>query len=56
MCLLFGQWCHIVRVVIDIDVTLEQLLLPERLITGIAFVRFLVRVDQHMGLKVPTAD
>ena len=43
-------------IVVEILVPLEQLLLPEALVALITLERFLVGVDQHVGLEVPLGD
>ena len=47
-------WCRrgIVGVVVEVLMALEELLLAELLITLVTFERFLVRVDEHVGLKM----
>ena len=45
MCLLLRSWRHIGRVVVEVLVPLQQLLLPEALVTLVALEGFLVCVD-----------
>ena len=47
---------HIGGVVVEVLVPLEQLLLPEALVTLIALIRLLVSVDQHVTLQVALGD
>lgn len=56
VCLLLRCGWHIVGVVVEIDVPLEELLLAEGLITIHTLVRLLIRVDQHVRLKMPLTD
>ena len=56
MCLLLRSWRHIGRVVVEVLVPLQQLLLPEALVTLVALEGFLVCVDQHVRLQVPLRD
>ena len=46
----------VVGVVVEVDVPLQQLLLPERLVAVLADVRLLVGVDQHVRLQVALRD
>lgn len=50
--LLSGLWRHVGRIVIEVLVTLEQLLLPEALVTLFASIRLLVGVDEHVRLEM----
>ena len=50
--LLLGRWRDVGRVVVEVLMPLEQLLLPEALVTLVALIRLLVRVDQHVALQV----
>lgn len=43
---------HVVRIVVEVLVAAQQLLLAEALVALVALVRFLVRVDQHVRLQV----
>ena len=56
VCLLLRSWRHIGRVVVEVLVPLQQLLLPEALVTLVALEGFLVCVDQHVRLQVPLRD
>ena len=53
---LLGWGRDIGGVVVEVLVPLEELLLPEALVTLIALERLLVRVDQHVALEVALGD
>ena len=46
----------VVGVVVEVDVPLQQLFLPERLVAVLADERLLVRVHQHVRLEVALRD
>ena len=50
--LLAGRRRNVVRIVVQVLVAPQQLLLPKGLVALGALVRFLVRVDQHVRLEV----
>ena len=54
--LLAGRRGHVVRVVVEVLVPAEELLLPETLVALIALVRLLISVDQHVRLEVALRD
>ena len=55
--LLLGSRRHIIGgVMVEVLMPLQQLLLPEALVTLIALIRLLVSVDQHVALKLTLRD
>ena len=54
--LLLGSRRHIGGVMVEVLMPLEQLLLPEALVTLITLIRLLVSVDQHVALKLTLRD
>lgn len=50
------RWRHVVRIVIQILMASEKLLLSETLITLIALIRFLVGVNQHVRFQMALRD
>ena len=56
MRLLLRSWRHIGRVVVEVLVPLEELLLSEALVALITLIRLLVGVDQHVALKMTLGD
>ena len=50
---LLGGWRHVGRVVVQVLVTFQQLLLAESIVT---LERFLVGVNRHVGLQVEFGD
>lgn len=56
VCLLLGYRRHIVGVVVKILVPLQQLLLSESLVTFITTEWLLVRMNQHVRLKMTLRD
>lgn len=53
---LAGRRGDVVRVVVQVLMPAEKLLLPEALVALIALVRLLVSVDQHVRLQVTLRD
>ena len=56
MSLLFGRGRDVGWVVVKVLVPLEELLLPEALVTLVTLIRLLVRVNQHVALQVTLGD
>lgn len=46
----------IIRIVIDVLVSLKQLLLTEGLVTELTFERLLIGVNEHVGLEVTSRN
>ena len=56
VCLLLGRRRDVGWVVVEVLMPLEELLLPEALVTLIALIRLLVRVNQHVALQMTLGD
>lgn len=56
MVLFTRRYSNVIRVMIDVFVALQQLLLAKSLLTEVAIERLLVGMNQHVRLQVPSRD